>query len=127
MEDKKEKIIPKKNFWVLTNNYLKTFKGFFETRQAVDDFLLDHIVESKVWYKKELKKKRDDEIASNNRSKGSLKYKVRNKNQLAYETFVDYSEEELTSSINVLNLKDLDEESKRMIFFSDSDKKYSLC
>ena len=127
MEDKKEKIIPKKNFWVLTNNYLKTFKGFFETRQAVNDFLLDHIVESKAWYKKELKKKRDDEIASNNRSKDGLKYKVRNKNQLAYENFVDYSEEELTSSINVLNLKDLDEEAKRMIFFSDEAKKYSLC
>ena len=86
-----EKIIPKKNFWVLTNNYLKTFKGFFETRQAVDDFLIDHIVESKVWYKKELKRKRDDEIASNNRSKDGLKYKVRNKNQLAYENFVDYT------------------------------------
>ena len=122
-----EKIIPKKNFWVLTNNYLKTFKGFFETRQAVNDFLIEHIVESKVWYMKELKKKRDAEIASNEKSKQGLKYKVRNKNQLAYENFVDYSEEELTSSINVLNLKDLDEEAKRMIFFSDSDKKYSLC
>ncbi len=113
-----EKIIPKKNFWVLTNNYLKTFKGFFETRQAVNDFLIEHIVESKVWYMKELKKKRDAEIASNEKSKQGLKYKVRNKNQLAYENFGDYSEEELTSSVNVLNIKDLEEESKKMIFLA---------
>jgi len=111
VSEEKEKIL-----WLFTFNYLKPFKKYYTDREELSTDLSKIIHESKPLYKKILKRKAISEEKKNLKNIDNEKYIPTETHKRAYEKWEDFSEEELETSIKVLDLTNLEKERREAIF-----------
>ena len=111
VSEEKEKIL-----WLFTFNYLKPFKKYYTDREELSTDLSKIIHESKPLYKKILKRKAISEEKKNLKNIDNEKYIPTETHKRAYENWEDFSEEDLETSIKVLDLTNLEKERREAIF-----------
>ena len=99
----------KKNYWLFTTNYLENFKGYFATKDEATAKLQAILKSSTIKHKKLLKKN----MLLNNDSPDydRVSYHIDK-----YEAFKNFKEDELNSSIKLMNLEGIDDKDKKAIF-----------
>lgn len=104
------------NFWLFTTNYLKPFKGFFETREEAIEKLYILIKESRSYFRARLKKDVVEENYINDLHKDVKTYKIRTKASLLLKNWIDFSREDLLCSICIMDLSTCDKDIKERMF-----------